>query len=103
MVGLVFDEIERAIIEAYFGRGSSFGLPPGLAKRDQLPPGLQRQIERNGTLPRGLATYDLPVDLLDRLPPATPGTRRVIVGNDVILIREGTRYILDVIKDVLTS
>jgi hypothetical protein len=29
-------------------------LPPGLAKRDRLPPGQERQLERNGTLPPGL-------------------------------------------------
>ena len=109
VVGVVFDEIERIVIEEYFG-GQSQGkgkknkdLPPGLAKRDQLPPGLSRQIQRNGTLPPGLQTYDLPPDLIGRLPPAPGGTRRVIVGNDVVLIRQGTRYILDVIKDVLTQ
>src|SRR5215475_5454143 len=29
-------------------------LPPGLAKKDRLPPGLERQLMRNGTLPPGL-------------------------------------------------
>ena len=31
------------------------GLPPGLAKRDELPPGLEKQLEKNGTLPPGLS------------------------------------------------
>jgi hypothetical protein len=115
-VQIVFSEIERELIRDYFGdfeyegkgkknkagKGRG-GLPPGLAKREQLPPGLQKQIVRNGTLPPGLATYDLPNDLLVELPPPGKGTRRVIVGNDVILIREGTRLILDVLKDVLTQ
>ncbi len=26
-------------------------LPPGLAKKDHLPPGLERQLQRNRTLP----------------------------------------------------
>jgi hypothetical protein len=30
--------------------GGQSGLPPGLAKRDRLPPGLERQVQRNGTL-----------------------------------------------------
>jgi hypothetical protein len=112
VVDIVFEELERVIIEEYFGYGAdqgngnkdkdkNKGLPPGLAKRDQLPPGLARQVERNGTLPPGLRTYDLPSDLLSRLPSSPKGTRRVVVGNDVVLIREGTRYILDVIKDVI--
>src|SRR5579864_3107297 len=29
------------------------GLPPGLAKRDQLPPGLEKQLRERGTLPPG--------------------------------------------------
>ncbi len=29
-------------------------LPPGLARKDQLPPGLERQLVRRGTLPPGL-------------------------------------------------
>jgi len=29
-------------------------LPPGLAKKDQLPPGLEKQLVRRGTLPPGL-------------------------------------------------
>ena len=111
VIDIVFDEVQRAIIEEYFGsaggrsngknKNKNKGLPPGLAKRDQLPPGLQGQIERNGTLPPGLRTYDLPSDLIARLPTLPNGTRRVIVGNDVVLIREGTRYIIDVIKDVI--
>ena len=112
VVDIIFDEVERVIIEEYFG-GAGFhggghgknkikGLPRGLAKRDQLPPGLARQIQRNGTLPPGLAMRALPSDLLYQLPVPYPGTERVIVGSDVVLIRAGTRYILDVIKDVVT-
>src|SRR5580704_17384993 len=29
-------------------------LPPGLAKKDQLPPGLEKQLVRRGSLPPGL-------------------------------------------------
>jgi len=29
-------------------------LPPGLAKKDRLPPGLEKQLVRRGTLPPGL-------------------------------------------------
>ena len=30
------------------------GLPPGLAKRDELPPGLQKHVRERGSLPPGL-------------------------------------------------
>src|SRR6266511_2220364 len=48
------------------------GLPPGLAKRDSLPPGLARQLRERGRLPPGLQRrlYPVPQPLLGRLPAA---------------------------------
>ena len=34
--------------------GERYGLPPGLAKRGQLPPGLQKHLWKHGSLPPGL-------------------------------------------------
>ena len=84
-------------------KGKSKGLPPGLAKRDQLPPGLQRQLERNGRLPAGLAKRDLPADLMSRLPRRTSSQEVTVVDNDVVLLDKATGVILDVIKDVVTN
>ncbi len=33
---------------------SERGLPPGLAKRDRLPPGLEKHLWKHGSLPPGL-------------------------------------------------
>lgn len=99
----VLTEIERRLIRDYFGGVSRADLPPGLAKRDRLPPGLARQIQRNGTLPPGLSGHRLPDDLLHRLPRRGDGYDRVIVGSDVILIERGTRLILDIMENVLSS
>jgi len=83
------------------GKGAGKGgLPPGLAKRDSLPPGLQKQLDRNGRLPPGLDRRALPEDLEKRLPARTD-TERVIVDNDVVLIEKGTDLVLDVIRDVV--
>lgn len=113
----VFSEAERAIIEEYFGlhvqekeggdksKGESGkkheGLPPGLAKKDHLPPGLQKQLEKNGRLPPGLAKRDLPDDLLNRLPRPPHGTKRLIAGSDVVLVDATTELVLDVIHDAI--
>ncbi len=48
-----FSPRERQIIRECMVDDRS-GLPPGLAKKDRLPPDLERHLERNGTLPPGL-------------------------------------------------
>jgi len=112
-VGIVFTEIEKQLIRDYFGgqtesaggkgKDKSKQMPPGLAKRDELPPGLQMQIEKNGTLPPGLAKRDLPSNLVLKLPAVKKGTERKIVGSDVVLIQTATGIVLDVIKGVVTA
>jgi|GEM_PF-315180 len=83
------------------GNGASKGLPPGLAKRSSLPPGLQKQYDKNGRLPAGLAKRELPDDLRSKLPQRTEDQDVVEVGNDVVLIDRATGVILDTILDVL--
>jgi hypothetical protein len=98
---------ERRIIEQYYRRGNKGkrkGLPPGLAKRGgNLPPGLQKQLEKNGRLPPGLEKRlePLPVDLDRQLPRLPDYWERVIVERDVILIDRRTNRILDIIEDVI--
>jgi hypothetical protein len=47
--GYHYDSHQEAIRGWYSERESH--LPPGLAKKDRLPPGLEKQLVRNGTLP----------------------------------------------------
>lgn len=91
---------ERQIIQEFFS-GYSRGLPPGLAKRGgNLPPGLQRQLRRNGILPPGLQKRlePLPVDLERRLPDIPEIWRRVILGPHIILLDRRTSRILDLFR-----
>ncbi len=98
---------ERQIIEQYYRQGTkgrAKGLPPGLAKRGgNLPPGLQKHLERNGQLPPGLQKRlePLPVDLDRRLPPLPDYWERVILENDVILIDRQTNRVLDIIENII--
>ena len=116
-----FTESERQLISEYYrkhrqdndyadeGKGKhkkkkgkkQKGLPPGLAKKQQLPPGLQKQLERNGTLPPGLAKRELPQDLEYRLPPVPEGMERVIADTNVILVEKASGIIRDIIKDIV--
>ena len=98
---------EKRLIEQYFSGGKKSkvkGLPPGLAKRGgNLPPGLQKQLQRNGQLPPGLQKRlePLPVDLDRQLPKLPEYLERVIVERDIILLDRRTNRILDIIENVI--
>ena len=72
-------------------------LPPGLAKKDRLPPGLEKQLVRNGTLPPGLQKrlYPVPVELERRLPPPPPDCAHVLVSGHIVLLNRKTNLIVD--------
>jgi len=76
------------------------GLPPGLAKKEELPPGLQKHIKKYGELPPGLEGKRLPRKLSRTLSRLPDGYVRLKVGTDVVLMNEKTRVVLDVILDV---
>jgi len=117
-----FSEAEKRIIADYFrregrrgldeesrnraqdgrrrpGQESQQNLPPGLANRDALPPG----IDKRGSLPPGLARRNLPSGLASQLPPAASGTERVIIGDDVLLVRRGSNVVLDILRGAVAG
>lgn len=98
----VFATREISLIQDYFKKNLS-SLPPGLAKRETLPPGLQKQLERNGTLPPGLQkkVQPLPAVLQKQLPALPTGYRRVVVAGNVILMNPTTGLIYDIIRNVI--
>lgn len=73
-------------------------LPPGLAKRDRLPPGLERQLVVRGEFPPGLEARVMvvPVDLDRQLPPPPPDCERVLIGGHIVLRNRNTRVVLDI-------
>ncbi len=78
------------------------GLPPGLAKHEELLPGLQRQLKKNGTLPPGLQKriQPLPKDLESSLPELPTGLRRGVLGDLLVLIEENSEKIIDIVADI---
>jgi hypothetical protein len=74
-------------------------LPPGLAKRDRLPPGLEKQLVRRGSLPPGLQKrlQPCPEDLERRLPPPPPECAHVLVGGHIVLLNRGTNVVVDIV------
>jgi Ni/Co efflux regulator RcnB len=74
-------------------------LPPGLAKRDRLPPGLERQLRVRGTLPPGLRKKMMPCpeEVERRLPPPPAGCEHVVIGGHVALVNRSTYVVMDII------
>jgi hypothetical protein len=96
---VAFSDKDRRLIHDYY-KLKHKRLPPGLAKKDKLPPGLEKQLERKGKLPPGLQHRLLPLDLTQRLSPLPRGYIRIKVGGDVILLDEFTRVMVDIIYKV---
>ncbi|MGB7848547.1 MAG: hypothetical protein WBL63_23240 [Candidatus Acidiferrum sp.] len=73
-------------------------LPPGLAKKDRLLPGLEKQLVRRGTLPPGLQKrmYPCPVELERRLPSPPPDCAHVLIGGHIVLLNRRTNLVVDV-------
>lgn len=102
MVDIVFSDHDRVIIHDYFYghdyKKKQKELPPGLAKKGKLPPGLQKQLIRRGQLPPGLDYRGLPYDLERRLSHIPDGYARVMVEGSFVLFNKRTNVIFDVIQ-----
>ena len=74
-------------------------LPPGLAKHDRLPPGLERQLVVRGTLPPGLQKkmQPCPRELEVMLPPPPPNYAHVVIGGNLVLVNRVNFQIADVL------
>lgn len=98
----VFTQEEVTLVRNYF-RDNRTGLPPGLAKREKLPPGLERQLQENGTLPPGLQkkVQPLPVELERQMRRLPTGYRRVVIAGNVIMMNEKTAAIYDIVRNAI--
>lgn len=96
---MVFSREEQVLISRWYSNDRG-GLPPGLAKRDRLPPGLEKQLRRKGTLPPGLQKkiQPMPMGLERQLRVLPTGYRRVVIGGNVVLMNEKTALIYDIVR-----
>ena len=100
----VFTVQERTIIKDWFANPHNLkGLPPGLAKRDRLPPGLERQLRENGKLPPGLQKkiQPLPLELDRQLRVLPTGWRRAVIAGNVVMMNEKTAVVYDIIRNAI--
>ena len=97
---VVFDRDGHVrVIREYAHAGS---LPPGLAKRESLPPGLREQLREHGALPPGLQKRLVPVPapLVVRLPGVPSYYQRYFIGDDLIVLDSRSHLIVSVVRDV---
>src|SRR6202158_3869189 len=89
-----FSDRDRQIIGDCLGNDRA-GLPPGLAKKDHLPPGLERQLQRNGTLPPGLQkrVQPLPDSCAARLPRLPNDWAIVVLSGRIIMLNARQRIV----------
>jgi hypothetical protein len=83
---------DRAVIENYFRNVKPKPAPPGLVKRETVPP----MLARHDVLPPGLLGRPLPYALESRLTVLPPTTARVIIGHDIVLLQRDARVVLDI-------
>ena len=98
MVDIAFNDHDRYLIRDYYGGGKHKGLPPGLAKKGKLPPGIQKQLVRRGQLPPGLQYERFPADLERRLSRLPADYARIIVEGSFVLFNERTKVIFDIME-----
>jgi hypothetical protein len=93
-----YGDRDRDTMRGWYDEHES-NLPPGLAKRDRLPPGLEKQLVRRGTLPPGLQKrlQPCPEDLERRLPPPPPECAHVLIGGHIVLLNRRTNVVVDLI------
>ncbi|OGT80094.1 MAG: hypothetical protein A3J35_03945 [Gammaproteobacteria bacterium RIFCSPLOWO2_02_FULL_52_10] len=97
-VDIRFSDQDRRLIQDYYRQPVKHKkTPPGLAKRGgNLPPGLAKR----DTLPPGLQGRGLPGDLEGSLVRLPAGYVRVQIGADIVLMHRDTRVIFDIIYGV---
>lgn len=102
--GKAISRAQGAEIRAWFANSKNLeGLPPGLRRHDVLPPGFDRQLDRNGKIPTGLEArlHPLPADLERRLSPLPEGFRRMVCGRAVLLLDDKAGRIRDIVDRAL--
>jgi Ni/Co efflux regulator RcnB len=98
-----FGNNDRRIVNEYYAPEFRAGhCPPGLARKGNgcMPPGQARKWRKGYPLPQGLVYYDLPPDLIYRMPPPPRGHRYVRIGPDIVLLSIGSGIVIDAMIDI---
>ncbi len=96
---IVIDNDEREVIHRYMEDRYRRNCPPGLAKKHNgcMPPGQARKYRVGYPLPPDVVFVPVADDLLVHLPPLPSGYRFVQVDQDILLIGEATKKVIDAV------
>ncbi len=94
-----YSDHDRESLRVWYN-GRNGRLPPGLAKRDELPPGLENQLVARGKLPPGLRKKmrRCPWEVVRLLPPPPPDYRHFFIGGHIALVNRRTYMVLDIFR-----
>lgn len=98
-VRVVFTDHDRRLINDYYAPRYK-KLPPGLAKKDKLPPGHAWRARANQPIHDDARWRYLPYELDQRLTRLPPEYVRVVIGTDVAIMNVRTRVVIDVLEDI---
>lgn len=104
-VTIRIDNEDHDTIKSYIKSNWSKKCPPGLAKKKNgcLPPGIAKKYHIGQRLPDDINWTQLPKDLLNMLNPAPRGYKYVQVDEDVLLISEVSKRVIDAVTLLSTT
>jgi len=94
-----FSEHERSEIDGYFRAHPEARkqLPPGLAKKNKIPPGWRKKLARGQRIPDDVWAHRVPLPREIGLPEVS-GVIRVRIDDRIVRVAEKTREVLDVLN-----
>lgn len=98
-VRVVFTDHDRRLINDYYAPRYK-SLPPGLAKKDRLPPGHAWRARPSQPIHDDARLRYLPYELEQRLTRLPADYVRVVIGTDVAIMNVRTRVVVDLLEDM---
>lgn len=95
----VFSDDDRRLVNDYYAPRYK-KLPPGLAKKDKLPPGHAWRARVNQPIHDDARWRYLPDELDQRLTRLPPEYVRIVIGTDVAIMHVRTRVVVDLLEDI---
>jgi hypothetical protein len=86
------------MIRAYY---ADAGPGNGRGRKNSLPPGIAKNLQRGKPLPPGIAKQFLPQDLLVRLPRAGDGLEYLLVAGKLLLVEVTTQIVREILLDAV--